>query len=181
MIGMDDAARYLDAYDRQLRTARTEAVIALTKVGPLHLITFERGWGFVTYRDLDGVTADGMKPLVATALDHFRRDAAIERVDWKTCAHDHDTGLREALFEHGFTVGARESIMVGDACALAVDVPLPAGVTLRRVTERPDVAAMEEMQGEVFDEPDWQRRVDVMMRRLATGDGMDCGSPSATA
>ncbi|NYE70065.1 GNAT family N-acetyltransferase [Microlunatus parietis] len=94
-------------------------------------------------------------------------------MDWKTCAHDHDAGLRESLLGHGFRFGARESIMVGEARALAVDVVLPAGVTLRRVTDRADVAAMEEMQGEVFDDPDWRRRVDVMMRRLAVGDGME--------
>lgn len=104
MIGMDVAARYLEAYDRQLRTARTGAVIREARVGPLHLITFERGRGFVTYRDLGEAGPEGTEALVVAALDHFRRERAIERVDWKTCVHDQDAGLREALVGQGFQV-----------------------------------------------------------------------------
>ncbi len=63
--------------------------------------------------------------------------------------------------------------MFGKARKLAIDIPLPDGVSLRRVTAEADVLAMEEMQGEVFDDPDWRRRVGVMMRRLASIDGME--------
>lgn len=168
-----DATRYLAAYDRQLRTARTAAAVALTRIGPLHLLTFERGQGFVTYRDLDGVASGAMKPLVTAALDHFGKDTTIERVDWKTCTHDRAPGLTDILLESGFAVGAHESIMVGESRALAVDVDLPRGFTLRCVTARGDVTAMEEMQGEVFGDPDWRRRIEVMMRRLAEGDGFE--------
>ena len=167
------AARYLAAYDLQLRTARTAAALEVTALGPLLLLTLERGQGFVTYRDLDGVSPEDLKPLVVSALDHFRRDATIERVDWKTCSHDRVPGLVDVLLELGFTVGSAESIMVGESRRLAVRVDLPPGVTLRRITVREDVAAMEEMQGEVFGDPDWPRRVEVMMRRLAVDDGME--------
>ena len=87
-----------------------------------------------------------MKPLVTSALDHFRKDAMIERVDWKTCSHDRAPGLTDVLLESGFTVGSQETIMVGESRALDVNVDLPQGVTLRRVTAREDVTAMEEMQ-----------------------------------
>ena len=44
--------------------------------------------------------------------------------------------------------------MIGEARALAVDVVLPDGVTLRRVTEESDVRAMAAMQDEVFGDHD---------------------------
>ncbi|CAN5660713.1 hypothetical protein BH24ACT11_BH24ACT11_00220 [soil metagenome] len=43
--------------------------------------------------------------------------------------------------------------MIGYARTLAVDVPLPEGVTVRRVTEEADVRAMSAMQDEVFGDP----------------------------
>lgn len=169
---MDAVTRYLAAYDDQLRTARTAAASAVTMMGPLHLLTLDRGHGFVTYRDLDAVSTGSMTPLVEAALDHFRRDRAIELVDWKTCSHDRIPGLAAALIDNGFIVDAEESVMIGEASLLAVKTSLPSGVTLRRITSRDDVSAMEEMQGAVFGDADWHRRVDVMMRRLAVGDGM---------
>jgi len=46
---------YLDAYDGQLRTdAETPSAVAVTRLGPLRLVTFVGGRGFVTYRDLGG-------------------------------------------------------------------------------------------------------------------------------
>jgi GNAT superfamily N-acetyltransferase len=169
---MDAVARYLAVYDDQLRTARTAAASSVRRMGPLYLLTLDRGHGFVTYRDLDGVSTGSMSPLVEAVLDHFRSDNSIELVDWKTCSHDRTPGLPDALLGHGFIVDAEESVMIGEASRLAVRTSLPPGVTLRRITSRDDVAAMEEMQGAVFGDPDWRRRVDVMMRRLAVGDGM---------
>ena len=40
--------------------------------------------------------------------------------------------------------------MIGEANLLAVDVPLPKGIHLRRVTSEPDVRALSAMQEEVF-------------------------------
>lgn len=144
----------------------------MTRLGPLHLVTFERGQGFVTYRDLDGLAADDTYELVAGALEHFRADSKIERVGWRTCSHDRTPALVPVLIQEGFTVGPTESIMVGETRALAVATDLSMGITLRSITERADVSAMEEMQGEVFDDPTWPLRVDIMMRRLAQRDGM---------
>src|SRR6478672_11294535 len=101
---MDHHARLLAVYDDQLRTdAETPGALSVTRHGPLRLVTFSGGRGFVTYRDLGGA------------------DAAITRVEWKTRGHDRAPGLHEALLERGFTPDEPESIMLGEAEALAVD------------------------------------------------------------
>lgn len=171
---MTDAARLLKAYDEQLRTdAETPSAIAVTRHGPLRLVTFKGGRGFVTYRDLGGADADAIRRLVAEALAHYAADPEITRVEWKTRGHDHAPGLHDALLDHGFTPDEPESIMIGEARALAVDVILPAGVTVRRVTEDDDVRAMVAMQDEVFGTPASDGMAEAILRRLALDDGME--------
>ncbi|QAY69684.1 GNAT family N-acetyltransferase [Xylanimonas protaetiae] len=176
---MPDAATLLAAYDAQLRTdAETPSALAVTRVGPLRLVTFAGGRGFVTYRtldDADGTPVDAVRvrELVAAAADHFRADPAFAQAEWKTRGHDHAPGLHDALLEHGFEPEEQESIMLGEAAGLVADVPLPAGVTLRRVTEEADVRAMARMVDEVFGDP---RDVEPILARLrnesAREDGM---------
>ena len=97
---------YLDAYDRQLRTdAETPSALAATRLGPLRLVTFAGGRGFVTYRDLGG--ADGaVSPGGWRALAHYRR-SWITRVEWKTRAHDLAPALHDALVRNGSCPGNR--------------------------------------------------------------------------
>ena len=57
---------------------------------------------------------------------------------------------RRACAKNGFVPGEPESITIGEAALLAVDVPLPKGIHLRRVTSEPDVHALSAMQEEVF-------------------------------
>src|SRR5688500_1664540 len=61
VAGMDDrAAALLAAYDEQLRTdAETPSALVVEQLGPLRLVDFGGGRGFVTYRDLGGADADG--------------------------------------------------------------------------------------------------------------------------
>ncbi len=129
---MSTHAELLAAYDGQLGTdAETPSAVSVRVHGPLRLVTFPGGRGFITYRDLGGATADEVRRLVQEALDHYRSDPAIERVEWKTRGHDVAPGLHESLLSNGFTPEEPESIMIGEARLLAVDVPLPTGVTLR--------------------------------------------------
>ncbi len=168
---MIDSAGLLAAYDSQLRTdAETPGALSVTRRGPLRLVTFASGRGFVTYQDLGGAEADEIRRMVPSALAHFQADPEISRVEWKTRGHDRAPGLHEALISHGFTPDEPESIMVGDAQALAVDVPLPDGVTLRRVTEEADIRAMLAMQDEVFGSSHGDEMLDGLLRRLARGD-----------
>jgi hypothetical protein len=75
MIGVDDRGRLLAAYDEQLRTdAETPSAVAVIALGPLRLLTFAGGRGFVTYQDLDGADADAIVRLVGAALAHYQAD-----------------------------------------------------------------------------------------------------------
>jgi hypothetical protein len=136
-------------------------------------VTFAGGRGFVTYRDLGGADADTIQRLVPEALAHYQADPENSRVEWKTRGHDHAPGLHEALLENGFVPGEPESIMLGESRVLAVDVELPDGVTLRRVTQEPDVRAMSAMQGEVFGDPVSDETANALLRRLSSDDGME--------
>jgi hypothetical protein len=171
---MTEAEQWLLAYDEQLRTdAETPSAIAVRHLGPLRLVTFAGGRGFVTYRDLAGVGADSMPDLVSRALDHYREDPVITRIEWKTRGHDRAPGLNEALLAHGFEPDETESIMIGRAQMLDVEVLLPAGVTLRRVTDEAAVLAMTSMQGKVFGSPDPDEIAEWLLHRLALEDGME--------
>jgi hypothetical protein len=173
MPAMTTSQEYLQAYDRQLRTdAETPSAIEMQRLGPLRLVTFAGGRGFVTYQDLGGADAVTIAGWVGEALAYYRPDAAITRVEWKTRGHDRAPGLHDALVSNGFAPEESESIMIGEAWRLAVDVALPDEVGLREVTSEPDVRAMCAMQAEVFGDPDTEDTGNAVLRRLATGDGL---------
>lgn len=169
-----ERARFLTAYDEQLRTdAETPSAVKVAQHGPLRMATFLDGRGFVTYQNLASTGPETIRQLVAEVIAYYQADPGIRRVEWKTRGHDHAPGLHEALLENGFCRDETESIMIGKASALCVDVPLPEGVTLRRVVEEPDVRAMSAMQDEVFGDPVSSEMADALLRRLSLNDGME--------
>jgi hypothetical protein len=169
-----DPQRLLAFYDEQLRTdAATPSAVSITGLGPLRLVTFAGGRGFIGYRGLDGLDEGEIRRLVRQALEHFRTDPMISRVEWKTRGHDHAPGLHAALLAAGFTRGEPESIMLGEAAAVAVDVTLPEGVTLRTVTDENDVREMSAMTDEAFGQEVSVEIADAHLRRLARRDGME--------
>ncbi|NRD26768.1 GNAT family N-acetyltransferase [Frigoribacterium sp. VKM Ac-2836] len=171
---MTDATNYLQAYDEQLRTdAETPSAVAVTRLGPLRLVTFAGGRGFVTYRDLGGADAEAVRELVADAVAQFRADGEITRVEWKSRGHDEAPGLHDALVDSGFAPGEPESIMIGPLTALAGLGEVPEGVTVRRVTTEADVRAMSAMVNEAFGEAVDARMADALLSRLGRGDGME--------
>lgn len=177
---MADARTLLAAYDDQLRTdAETPSAIAVEQLGPLRLVTFAAGRGFVTYRDLGGADEAGIQDLVAGALEHYRADPDITRVEWKTRGHDHAPGLHESLLAHGFHPDETESIMVGEARSLDVLVPLPDGVTLHLMTEADDVRALCAMQDRAFDDEVSDEYAQAILDRLARDDGMQLWAAKA--
>jgi ribosomal protein S18 acetylase RimI-like enzyme len=170
----EDVREFLAAYDAQLRTdAETPSAVEVSHLGPLRLVKFAGGRGFVTYPHLDGTEASSIAHLVTEALGHYREDPEISRVEWKTRSHDHAPGLREALLENGFVPRETESIMIGRAQLLDVDVAVPVGVTLRQVTAEADVRAMAAMQDMVFDGAISDESAAALLRRLALDDGME--------
>lgn len=163
-----DPADLLAKYDEQLRTDAPSA-IAVTLLGPLHLVTFPWGQGWVTYRDLAHADAPTIRRWVGDVLDHFRSDPTITEVKWKARGHDEAPGLDQALLDHGFAPREPESVMIGTARALAVEVPLPGGIVLRRIRHECEVRRMSQMQREVFGDVD----VDAMTAALLHRQSVD--------
>lgn len=169
---MDTRHRLLAAYDAQLRMdAEATGAVSVLRRDPLLLLTFPGDRGFITYRDLGSLDEPAIRRLVGEALEELRQRSGVSRIEWKTRGHDHAPGLHEALLDHGFVPDEPESIMIGDARGLAVDVELPAGVRLRRVTAERDVRAMCAMQDDVFGESTSSDMVAELLQRLAAGDG----------
>ncbi|GAA2463447.1 GNAT family N-acetyltransferase [Agromyces soli] len=171
---MDDRAALLLAYDDELRTdAEVREAEAVERFGPLLVARFAGGRGFVSYRDLGDATAERVGELVTEVARRFADDERIVEAEWKTRGHDAAPGLHEALLGHGFVPEEPESIMVGEASSLAVDVELPPGVVVRRVVEEHEVRAASAMQDEVFGAPVSEVRADELLRKLARGDGVE--------
>ncbi len=164
----------LRAYDSQLRTdAETPSAIDVARLGPLRLVTFAGGRGFITYEHLDGADAATIERWVLQALEHYRGDPSVTRVEWKTRGHDVAPGLHDALLASGFVAGETESIMLGELSGLVADVALPGGVTLRMVTDEVDVRAMCAMQDVAFGDAVSTHMADAVVGRLARRDGME--------
>jgi len=171
---MNAISDLLAEYDAQLRSeAETPSAIDVRILGPLRLVTFSQGRGFITYRDLGKTPAEGIRDLVGGALSHYRANALITSVKWKARSHDHAPGLHEALVEHGFLAGESEAIMIGEARALAEDVALPAGILLHTIRSEADVNRMAHMQADVFEDFDAASMARALIERLARNDGME--------
>ncbi len=163
-------ADLLAAYDAQLRgEAELKTASSVTRLGPLFLARFGKD-GFITYR---GADAAECVSLVAEAVAHYRAADGVGLVEWKTRQHDVAPGLYEALTAQGFVSAGAESIMIGEAELLAVDVPLPGGVTLHRATTEAEIRAMAVMQAEVFGHPLDEERLGQLLDRLGSEDGME--------
>lgn len=163
-----DPAALLRVYDEQLRADReVDGALRTTRIGPLVVAVFRGGRGFVGYRDLGGADAETIRGWVGEASEHLRADPEVTGAEWKTRGHDDAPGLHEALVDHGFAAGETESVMMGPAAGLALDVPLPDGVTLRRVTAEADVRATSAMADRVFGDPESDQRAEDLLDRLA--------------
>ncbi|MDN5798305.1 MAG: GNAT family N-acetyltransferase [Intrasporangium sp.] len=146
----------LEVYDDQLRTeAEVHDAEDVTHIGPLWCATFDDGsGGFVTYRDLAGTTGTALDALIRQAVAHFRDTTRVATFEWKTRGHDRPADLTGHLVAQGLQPQERETVMVGPAAGLAVEVPLPAGVAVRRAHADGDLAhdaaRAIELQGRVF-------------------------------
>lgn len=137
------------------------------------MATYAGGRGFVTYPRLEAVDAATVCGWVAAPVDHYAADDEITRVEWKSREHDDAAGLHEALLEHGFVAQEPEAVMISETRLLAVDVALPDGVSVRRVTGEADVRAMCRMLDEAFGAPGPERRVEELLDRLSLRDGRE--------
>ena len=132
----------LTAYDDQLRTdAEMARAREVTRIGPLLCAVFDHG-GFVSYHDLGGTDGDELDDLVERVVAHYRDDTAVASFEWKSRGHDLPADLGDRLVARGFEAEPVETVMIGEASLLAVDVPLdetPRGpVVVRRLAPGPD-------------------------------------------
>lgn len=135
-----DRAALLAAYDSQLRgEAEVQGAVSWDHVGPLWRALFHDG-AFVSYESLEGV--DDVDALIAGTVEHFASLPQVEEFEWKTRGHDWPPDLDARLRAHGLEPEEVETVMVGQARHLAVDVALPEGVTVRRVDQLPDREAV---------------------------------------
>lgn len=147
---MSRRSELLAAYDAQLRGhAEVLGALAWDRAGPLWRARFPTS-GFVSYEHLDGLTGAALERLVIETRDHFAADPAVESVEWKTRGHDDVPDLHEILVAAGFLPEEVETVMVGEAASLAVDVELPPGVVVRRAAARADLDRAARLQLEVF-------------------------------
>ena len=175
-----DPATLLAAYDAQLRRdGEVYPATSVTPLGPLLLATFGTSRGFITYSTLateEGpATPERVRALVEGAMEHYRAQPGIRQVEWKTRGHDHAPGLHEALVAAGFEPEEPESVMVGDAALLALDVDLPEGVSVRQVHDEVDVRRMMQVAGEIFGDDDEtvQAMTEELLERVRSGDPVE--------
>ncbi len=145
------AAALLAAYDAQLRGEGEVAISPSWDVaGPLWRATYgDRA--MVTYENLTG---HDLEALVAETLAHFVQLPDVAELEWKTRGHDDLPDLHDILVAAGFVPEEVETVMVGEAAALAVDVPRPSDIVVRRLDDDPDrdrlLAATSAVQHQVF-------------------------------
>jgi ribosomal protein S18 acetylase RimI-like enzyme len=165
----DDVAALLAAYDAQLRgAAEVAGSLSWDREGPLWRAVSAAD-GFVSYESLEGV--DDVDALIGDTVAFFEGIAEVEKFEWKTRGHDWPPDLGARLEAHGLEPEEVETVMVGEARALAVDVDLPAGVTVRRVDQLPErdrvVTEAADMQRSVFGAGPTAREVLDRLDRMA--------------
>lgn len=142
------------AYDDQLRTdSEMAGATEVVREGPLLWAVFEHG-GFVSYRDLGGLDGSALDQLIDATIAHFRDDTDVTSFEWKSRGHDLPADLGDRLVAHGLVAEPVETVMIGEASLLAVDVPLDPEVVVRRIEPGPgaaeDLARMLAAQNAVF-------------------------------
>lgn len=151
---MTRAEDLLAVYDERLRgEAEVASAGWSAPLGPLWLARYGRH-GMVTYRSLAGLGGEELDALVADVVARWAVDAEVTDWEWKTRGHDEPTDLPARLRAAGLVPEELETVMVGEAAQLAVDVALPDGVTVRRADVGPEretwVARAAALQREVF-------------------------------
>ncbi|MBQ1017914.1 GNAT family N-acetyltransferase [Micromonospora sp. D93] len=138
------------AYDNQLRPEIPDPIpagVTVERDGPLVRISGLDAGGFITYRDLGGLTGDALDELIARQVRLCRERG--ESAEWKLNEHDEPADLADRLRAAGFVPEDRETVVVGPVAPLAAALPVASeGVRLREVTSRADlerIAAMEEV------------------------------------
>jgi GNAT superfamily N-acetyltransferase len=139
----EERAALLAAYDAQLRgVAEVQGAVSWDRSGPLWRALFNDG-AFVSYESLEGLgSVDAVEGLIADTVAYLSAFPQVNEFEWKTRGHDWPPELDGLLKAHGLEPDEVETVMVGEAEHLAVDVELPPGVSVRRVDQADDREAV---------------------------------------
>ncbi|WP_276969425.1 MULTISPECIES: GNAT family N-acetyltransferase [Ferrimicrobium] len=151
---IDQRAILLAAYDDELRDiAEMQGALSWDRDGPLWRALFEGG-GFVSYKSLDHV--EDLDELIARTVVYFAGMSQVKEFEWKSRGHDRPSDLDARLRAAGLVPEELETVMVGEAADLAVNVEQEPGVIIRRVDQLPEpertqvIAAASAMAKDVF-------------------------------
>jgi hypothetical protein len=98
------------------------------------------------WSELAEATADAV---IAATIDRIAL-LGVGEWEWKHYSYDRPTDLPRRLLAAGFTAEPPEALMVAEIAELALDVPPPKGVKLRRVTDPQGVDALVRVHNEVW-------------------------------
>ena len=151
---MIETPELLSTYDAQLRDRVPEPLpkgVRVERDGPL--VRFfglfgANGGGFISYRDLDGLDGASVDELIARQVRVFAGRG--ERFEWKLHGHDQPSDLPQRLCRAGFVPEDEETVMIASAHVLVSPPLLPEGVSLREVTDRPDLDRIDALERAVW-------------------------------
>jgi GNAT superfamily N-acetyltransferase len=157
-----DVARLLERFDAQLR-AGIAAEPGLCVERGNGTVRMSGLWDLVIHSNLTETTADD-----AIRLEMARPLPPGRKLEWKVYGHDRPSDLGERLRKAGFAPEDSETLVLLDLAANFPDTPLPAGVTLRSVTDRAGLADVAAVGLRAFGE-DYSSMTDDFLARVEHG------------
>ena len=103
------------------------------------------GWSGVDWSDLDETNADAV---IAEQIAYFK--GIGRRFEWKYYAHDKPADLPDRLRAAGLRPDAEEALMVARVSDTPTDVPVPAGIEVRTVTDATGLDLARRVHDDVF-------------------------------
>lgn len=144
----------LDLYDREVRGSfldRLPVGWVGSVDGPLVRALFPRGGFAMLTPGAEDLSTEELQALVDRTTTFF--SGAGHWFEWKTFDHDR-ADLVPLLEAAGAVAEDHEALVLGDASRLASEPFLPAGLTMREVSDRADLERIAAMESEVWGE-DW--------------------------
>ncbi|MEO7259899.1 MAG: GNAT family N-acetyltransferase [Jatrophihabitantaceae bacterium] len=152
---MTTAADLLAAYHEQIRdvlpSKQPEGVV-VDRDGPLVRVSGGKHHGYVVYRDLAGASGADLDALIERTREYF--SSRNEAFEWKTHSYDEPADLADRLKSAGFVAGEIETVVIGLTEELTDEPALPAGVSIRQVSDRVDFERIARLHSEIWKE-DW--------------------------
>jgi GNAT superfamily N-acetyltransferase len=136
---LPDLPALLSAYDTQLRGRLADNLpegVHGERDGPLLRLVGAKQRGFVDYRDLAGLEGAEVDELISRQVRVFAERG--QRFEWKLHGHDRPADLAQRLRAANFVPGEMETVVIASVASVAGEPRLPAGVSLREVSDRTD-------------------------------------------